>query len=228
MAATVGRRGGGRCRAGCTPRARCRGASHASSSARRYANGLNCTWLTTGATSADREQLLELGDAEVGDADRARVPALAGALHPRPRPGRPALRPVDDVEVDRLDARAARGSARASATGSRRRDELRRDEHLLARDAAVAQCPARRSARCRRPARCRYAGSRPRAPSAPRPRTRVPSGTCQTPSPSSGSCAPSARVVSLRSAATAPRHHVSTGPASAARASAAMSAFVFA
>ena len=36
-------------------------AAHASSSARRYSNGLNCTWLTTGRLVAVREHLVELG-----------------------------------------------------------------------------------------------------------------------------------------------------------------------
>ena len=56
------------------------------------------------------------------------------------RAGRPALRPVDQVEVDLLDRRAARGCARARATGrARAGKELRGHEHLVAGHAAGAK-----------------------------------------------------------------------------------------
>ena len=91
LADARGRRGGGRCRAGCRPRARRRARSHASSSARRYSNGLNWTWLTTGGLSATASSSSSSRDAEVRDADRARVAALRGRAPSRatPRSGRP-------------------------------------------------------------------------------------------------------------------------------------------
>ena len=90
----------------------------------------------------DPEQLVDLGDAEVGDADRAGVAALPGLLHARPGPRRPTLRPVDDVQVDVVDAEppeAVLGLARRIGVA---REELGRDEHLLPGDAALAQRPA--------------------------------------------------------------------------------------
>src|SRR5262249_30292258 len=87
----------------------------------------------------DAEQLVELGDAEVRAADRARVAALARPLHPVPRPRRPALGPVDDVEVDVVDAEPLEAALRLGLRVLAGGVELRRDEDLLARDAAVAQ-----------------------------------------------------------------------------------------
>src|SRR5204863_2589059 len=52
----------------------------------------------------DGEQRLQFADVEVGDADRAGVAQLARPFHARPGPGGTALRPVDDVQVDVVDA----------------------------------------------------------------------------------------------------------------------------
>ncbi len=89
--------------------------------------------------AGDAHHLLDLGHAEVRDADRARVAALAGRLHPRPGPGRALLGPVDDVEVDLLDAEPLEAVLGLGGRVGARGIELRRDEDLVARDAAVAQ-----------------------------------------------------------------------------------------
>src|SRR4051812_26965897 len=90
----------------------------------------------------DGEHLVELRDAVVRDADRARVAARVGALHAVPGAGRAALRPVDDVQVDPVDAEPLQARARfllgVSATGM----ELRGDEDLLARHPAGPQRPS--------------------------------------------------------------------------------------
>src|SRR3954451_1608592 len=89
----------------------------------------------------DAEHLVQLRDAVVRDADRARVAARVGALHSVPGASRAALRPVDDVQVDPGDAEPLQASAgfvlRVSATGM----ELRGDEDLVPRHAAGAQRP---------------------------------------------------------------------------------------
>src|SRR2546430_3243514 len=85
------------------------------------------------------QQRFDLGDAVVGDADRPRVAELTCSLHSGPRPARAALGPVDDVEVEVVDAElleAARGLLdRVSVPGV----ELGRDEHLVARDLGLAE-----------------------------------------------------------------------------------------
>jgi hypothetical protein len=86
-----------------------------------------------------RRHLAKFANAEVGDADRAGVAELASALHARPGPGRTGLGPVDDVQVDLVDAEPSQallgfgGGVIACGT------KLGRDEHLVARHAAVAQ-----------------------------------------------------------------------------------------
>jgi Transposase DDE domain group 1 len=66
----------------------------------------------------DLEHGLHVGHAEVRDSDRARVAAFAGALQPFPRPRRPALRPVNDVEVDGLEAEALEAADVSLTTGT--------------------------------------------------------------------------------------------------------------
>jgi hypothetical protein len=89
-----------------------------------------------------REHLRQLGRIEVGDADRSRIAALSSLLHPRPRPRRPALRPMDDVQIDVVDAEELQAPLdrrdRIPVPGI----ELRGDEHLVTRDAAGAQALA--------------------------------------------------------------------------------------
>ena len=87
----------------------------------------------------DRHQLVELAHAEVRNTDRARVAAFTRTFHPGPGPGRSALRPVDDVEVDLLDAKPFQAPLRLGLRVLPRRIELGRDEDLLARHAAVAK-----------------------------------------------------------------------------------------
>src|SRR4029077_13997114 len=85
------------------------------------------------------EQLPQLVDAEVGDPDRPRIPELTRVLHSGPGPGRAALGPVDDVEVDVVDPESLQAALglgdRVLSSGK----ELGGDEDLLARDAALAQ-----------------------------------------------------------------------------------------
>src|SRR5579864_2155480 len=86
-----------------------------------------------------RKHLLQLAGVEVGDTDRARIAKLARLLHPGPRPGRAARWPVDDVEVDVVDAETLQAPFDLCNRVRPRRKELRGDEHVLARNAALAQ-----------------------------------------------------------------------------------------
>ena len=103
IAPTAGRRGGGRCRAGCRPPARSR-APRPPPQAPPELERAELDLVDDRVDVGDRQQLVELARAEVRDADRARVARRLRALHAVPRPRRPALRPVDDVEVDVVDA----------------------------------------------------------------------------------------------------------------------------
>ena len=85
------------------------------------------------------DDLIELVGVEVRDADRPGVAARAGGLHPGPRPGGPASRPVDEVEVDVVDPEPLDAVGGLSERVAPAGVELRRDEHLVARDAALAQ-----------------------------------------------------------------------------------------
>src|SRR3954468_9579860 len=86
-----------------------------------------------------RHHLVELGHAEVRDADRARIAGLFRALHSRPGPRRAALRPVDDVQVDLVEAEPLETALRLGFRIVVARIELRGDEDLPARHAAVAK-----------------------------------------------------------------------------------------
>src|SRR5262249_32049230 len=86
-----------------------------------------------------RQQLLEFSNVEVGNPDRACVTELVSALHSRPRPGRAALRPVDDVQVYALDPEPLEAALNLRDRVFPRGIELGGDEHLLARDTAFAQ-----------------------------------------------------------------------------------------
>ena len=108
---------------------------------------------------------------EVRDADRARIAALVRTLHPGPGPGRAALRPVDDVEVDLVDAEPLQAPLRLGLRVLLRRIELRRDEDLLARHAAVAQRAADALLVAVGLRGVDVAVARARAPSEPRSRT---------------------------------------------------------
>src|SRR5262249_28663044 len=92
-----------------------------------------------GRDGAVRDHLFNLARTEVRHSDRARVTQLAGPLHSRPRPRRSASRPVDDVEVDVIEAEAMQAALHLSGGITPRWMELRGDEHVLARDAAFAE-----------------------------------------------------------------------------------------
>src|SRR5262245_32634954 len=85
------------------------------------------------------EHLPQLVDTEVRDPDRPRVSRLSRPFHPGPRPGRATLRPVDDVEVDVVDTEPLQAPLDLREGVLPRGEELRRDEDLLARNAAIAQ-----------------------------------------------------------------------------------------
>ena len=57
-----------------------------------------------GSDVGRRHHLVQLRDAEVGDADGARRAELVRPLHARPCPRRAAAWPVDDVKVEVVDA----------------------------------------------------------------------------------------------------------------------------
>src|SRR5918994_2364088 len=87
----------------------------------------------------DRQHVVELAHAEVRHADRARVAALQCTFHAGPGPGRPALRPVDDVEVHLVDVQPFQAPLGLGLRVLPRRIELGSYEDLFARHAAVAQ-----------------------------------------------------------------------------------------
>ena len=141
------------------------------------------------------EHGVDLGDAEVGDADRAGVPRFAGALHPVPGPRRPALRPVDDVEVDGVDAEPLEAALHLGDGILAARVELRRDEDVLARDAAVADRPPDAAFVLVGLRRVDVAVAQPRAPSAPRSRTPARPAPARPRAPAAGSrCRPRGSV----------------------------------
>ena len=84
------------------------------------------------------QEVVDFSDREVRDADGARVAELARPLHPRPRPGWPSGRPVNDVEVDELQAEPTEAPFELDGGITSRRKELGCDEDLLARNAAFA------------------------------------------------------------------------------------------
>ena len=86
-----------------------------------------------------RKDGVEVRNAEVGDADGAGIPLLLCSLHPVPRPGRAALRPVDDVEVHGVDAEALEAALHLRLRVAVAGVELRGDEHLLARQADLTK-----------------------------------------------------------------------------------------
>ena len=75
----------------------------------------------------------------------------------------PALRVVDEVEVERIEAEPLQAALGLGDGVAPARIELGGHEDLVARDPALAAARGRRWPRCRRPARCRRVGSRPRA-----------------------------------------------------------------
>ena len=85
------------------------------------------------------DHLLQLVNVEVGHADRAGVAELTSPFHPGPCPGRTALRPVDDVEVDVIDAEAPEAALKLGDRVCAPWIELRGDEHLVARHSALLQ-----------------------------------------------------------------------------------------
>src|SRR5436305_12627770 len=67
------------------------------------------------------------------------MPELTRSLHPGPRPGRAALGPVDDVQIDVVDPESLQAAFDLPNRVLPRRKELGGDEDLLARDTALAQ-----------------------------------------------------------------------------------------
>src|SRR5262245_42086639 len=86
-----------------------------------------------------RHHLIEVADTVVGDADRARVSELVRSLHTRPGPGRTALGPVDDVQVDVVDAEPPQAPFSFVGGVLVCGIELGGDEHLVAGHAALSQ-----------------------------------------------------------------------------------------
>src|SRR5579863_2340551 len=92
-------------------------------------------------TRSGGEHGIELGDAEVGNANRSRMATFAGELHPRPCPGRSAGGPVNEVQIDVVEPEPVEASLDFGGGVLPTRKELRRHEHLVARHAAFAQGP---------------------------------------------------------------------------------------
>ncbi len=118
-----------------------RGSACQARSSACWKRGCSSTWLTVGRVSGLGLQPLEVLDAEVGDADRARAPFLVDAFEGTPGVDEAVFarhRPVDQVEVDVVEAEAAetglegRQSRVVTLLGV---PELGRDEDVLAGDA---------------------------------------------------------------------------------------------
>src|SRR5207244_10827599 len=75
----------------------------------------------------------------VGDADRAGMAELTGPLHPGPGPGRTTLRPVNQVQVDVVEAEAFEAALELRSRIGAGRIQLCGDEHLVTRDAALPE-----------------------------------------------------------------------------------------
>ena len=83
--------------------------------------------------------LSELCDVEVGDPDGAGIAESVGLLHSRPRSRWSAAGPVDEVQVDVLDAKTSEATLCLLRGVGAGRLELGGDEHLLARYATAAK-----------------------------------------------------------------------------------------
>src|SRR5439155_27200201 len=92
-----------------------------------------------GRNAGLRQYGVELGGIEVAHADRSRQPSFVRTLHAWPHPSRPALRPVDEVEVDPVHPEPAQALLCLGLRVLGPRIELRRDEHLVSRQPAVAK-----------------------------------------------------------------------------------------
>ena len=142
---------------------------------------------------------LEVLDAEVGDADRARVALLLDPFEGAPGVEVAVLarhRPVDQVEVDVVHPEPPQ----AALAGRQRRvvallgvPQLGRDEDLLAGRGRRRRSPRPRPPRCGRRRRCRCGGSRPSSASSTASWVSA-GGTWKTPKPSCGISTPSCRV----------------------------------
>src|SRR5262249_35566526 len=91
--------------------------------------------------SRHRHELLQLANAEVGDADRARVAEFTSPLHPRPRSSCTTLGPMDEVQVDVVDTESPEAALSLRSRVLASRVELRCKEHLRPRHSAVPQPP---------------------------------------------------------------------------------------
>src|SRR5262249_52733728 len=86
-----------------------------------------------------RHNLLQLTYAKVRDADRAGVAQFTSSLHSRPGSRRTTLGPVDEVQIDVVDAEPPEAALHLRGRVPASRIELCREEHLRARHAAVPE-----------------------------------------------------------------------------------------
>lgn len=90
-------------------------------------------------SGSGRKHGLELGGAEVRDADRPGQPELESALEAVPGFGCATLRPVHQVKVELVHAQAAQAHLGGSDRVSAARQAFGRDEYLFPGHAAVAE-----------------------------------------------------------------------------------------
>ena len=101
----AGRGDGGRCPAGCRPRARRCAPRTPRAGAGGTRRGLNWTWLMTGGVLTSGSSWSSSARLKF-ETPIERAKPRSRAFHPRPRPPRGRRRPVDDVEVDVVDVEA--------------------------------------------------------------------------------------------------------------------------
>jgi len=107
-------------------------------SARRYSKGADLDLVDHRRRDPRVHQRVDLRAAEVGDPDALDEAFGHSCLHERPRPGRPALRPVNEVEVDVVHTESLEAVHRLRLRVCASRVELGGQEDLLAWDRARA------------------------------------------------------------------------------------------
>src|SRR5450631_2273293 len=95
-----------------------------------------------GRAGGSGEQSLQFAHVEVGDTDRTGIAELAGPLHTRPGPGRTASGPVDEVQVQVVEAEALEALFRLGGGILSGGMELRGDVDIVTGYAAVEERPA--------------------------------------------------------------------------------------